>query len=241
MGKPPFLSVCLGYVMRFVPALLLFCSVVCLSAFAPAPALAQSPPHQPPPSAAAAPAATTAAAASSIARLRDGRIDVTAIAERGTSTRWGRAVGVVDAPVETVMGIVHDYSRYAEFLPHFRVSRVLARRGTNAIVYMQASVIRNTTTIWAQMRVYARRSAGTTQIVEGRMLQGNVVRMAARWEVTPIDGGARSLVSFQFIVEPRLPFPASVFTDQNRIAARRTIEALQRRVNEPRFAMARNR
>lgn len=152
---------------------------------------------------------------------------------------WGEAVAVVDAPAEVVMRIVTDYDRYEEFLPHFRRSRVLSRRGRNALVYMQASVIRNTTTLWAQMRIFARRPRGETQIIEGRMTEGNMEHFAARWEVTPL-GDDRSLVRFRILVAPDLPFPSSVFTSENVKAARKTLRALRERVAEPRYAVARN-
>lgn len=165
-------------------------------------------------------------------------IETTTLASNG-SVEWGQAVAVVDAPAEIVMRIVTDYARYEEFLPHFRRSRVLSRRGNNALVYMQATVARDTTTLWAQMRVFQRRSRGATQIIEGRMTDGNMDRFAARWEVTPIDGGS-SLVRFRIIVDPGLPLPSSLFTAENIKAARKTLRALRERVDEPRYALARN-
>lgn len=171
-------------------------------------------------------------------RLGD-TIETTTIGTNG-SVEWGQAVAVVDAPAEVVMRIVTDYARYQEFLPHFRRSRVLSRRGNNALVYMQASVARDTTHLWAQMRVFQRRPRGATQIIEGRMTEGNMDQFAARWEVTPLDGGHRALVRFRIIVDPGLPFPSSLFTAENIKAARRTLRALRERVSEPRYTLARN-
>lgn len=156
------------------------------------------------------------------------------------SVEWGQAVGVVDASPETVMRIVTDYARYEDFLPHFRRSRVLSRRGQNALVYMQATVARDTVQLWAQMRLFARRPRGDTQIIEGRMTEGNMDTFAARWEVTPIADGRKSLVRFRIIVDPGLPLPSSLFTSENVKAARRTISALRDRVSEPRYTVARN-
>lgn len=215
------------------PALFALCGLAITAATVwTHPTLAQQP-------AAAAPTTAAGAGPQLSATIRDGGIEVVERGYPNTSVKWGRATAVVDAPTTTVMRIVQDYGKYSEFLPHFRVSRVLTRRGANALVYLQASVIRNTTTLWSQMRIFQRRSQGATQIVEGQMVQGNVERMAARWEITPMEGGRRTLVSFQFIIEPDLPFPASIFTEQNVRAARRTLEALRRRVAEPRFAALR--
>lgn len=172
-------------------------------------------------------------------RLGD-RLETSTIASNG-SVEWGVAVAVVDAPTDVVMRIVTDYARYEEFLPHFRRSRVLSRRGNNALVYMQATVARDTTTLWAQMRIFQRRPRGQTQIIEGRMTEGNMDQFAARWEITPLDDGQRTLVRFRILVDPDVPLPSSLFTSENIKAARRTVQALRLRVAEPRYAMAHNR
>lgn len=171
-------------------------------------------------------------------RLRDGTIAVNDVAFQGTDVRWGRATALIEASPDVVMRIVTDYARYAEFLPHFHVSRVLSQRGTSALVYFEAVVIHNTTTLWSQMRIRPRPDAGTTHVIEANMDRGNVDRMAARWEVTPVDNNQHCLVTFQFIIEPDVPFPDAIITDQNLRAARRTLESLRTRVTLPQFASA---
>ena len=202
--------------MRFAAALLFACAILALPAMASAQSRAER-----------------------LAERIGDSIQTETIATDG-SVEWGEAVGVVDASPETVMRIVTDYARYEEFLPHFRRSRVLSRRGRNALVYMQAAVARDTVNLWAQMRIYARRPRGETQIIEGRMTEGNMDTFAARWEVTPLGDGQRSLVRFRIIVDPGLPLPSSLFTSENVKAARRTISALRERVAEPRYTVARN-
>jgi ribosome-associated toxin RatA of RatAB toxin-antitoxin module len=156
--------------------------------------------------------------------------EVTTVTDPGTSVRWGRAETVIDMPFDRTMRLIQDYGRYQDWMPHFRQSRVLSRRGANALVYMQASVIRNTTTLWAQLRIFARRPRAGTHVVEARMTEGNMERFQAKWELTPIEGGTRTLVSFQILVDPGLPLPNSVFSEENRKAARRTVNALRRRL-----------
>ncbi len=166
--------------------------------------------------------------ASTARRLGD-TIEVTTLPHSGTSTRWGRAIGVVDSPFSVVSRVVRDYDNYTDFLPHFEQSRVLSRRSRrDATVYMEAKIIRGTVTIWSEMRLQSRQS-GDTLIVEGAMQNGNIDRMLARFEVTPLDGGRRSLLAFQLLVEPRVPVPASVYTSQNESAVRRSIAALRER------------
>jgi ribosome-associated toxin RatA of RatAB toxin-antitoxin module len=176
-------------------------------------------------------------------RLADQRVELREVAASGTNVRAGRATALVDAPAALVRRVVEDYARYAEFLPNFKASRVLSQRGAQALVYLEASVLHNTTTLWAQMRLRPRApvtnaDGTTTWRVEATMVSGNVERMAALWELTALEGGARTLVSFEFLVEPDLPFPASIMTDQNVASARRTIGRLRARMREPRFAVA---
>lgn len=185
------------------------------------------------------PLAANAQDARAVASRLGTRIETSTVRARGTAVEWGRAVAVVDAPFETTMRIVQDYGKYHEFLPHFTKSRVLSRRGANALVYLEASVIHGTTTLHGQVRIFARRPQGPTHVVEGRLIDGNMRHFLARWELTPLDGGRRTLVGFQILVDPDLPLPASVFTDENIRAARKTLQALRRRADQRR-QLARN-
>lgn len=148
----------------------------------------------------------------------------------GNGVDYGVATSVVDAPVDAVMRVVTDYANYASFMPNFERSRVLSRRGQNALVYIQASALEGSYTAWAQMRIYARRPRGETQIIEGRMTDGNLEQFIARWEVTPLDEH-RTEVKFRLLFVPDLPFPDSIVTGENVRAARRTLQNLQRRLD----------
>ena len=64
------------------------------------------------------------------------------------------------------------------------------------------------------MRIYARRPRGQTRILESRMSDGNVENFVARWEITPIDEG-RTMVVFKLLLDPDLPIPSSIVTNEN--------------------------
>lgn len=168
-------------------------------------------------------------------RLTTPTIAVTTVPHPKTSVEWGRAVGVVDAPAQEVLSIVHDYGSYAAFLPNFQASRVLSRRGDSALVYLEAKIIKKMVTIWAEMKLRAHDDPGNTHVVEGEMTKGNVSIMAARWEVTPIDA-AHTKVAFQLIMDPGIPMPSSVVTYFGAKATKQTLQALQKRVGSPKTA-----
>jgi ribosome-associated toxin RatA of RatAB toxin-antitoxin module len=161
-----------------------------------------------------------------IAGLEDGTIRGSNLPHAQHSVKWGRAVGIIDAPLADVLAVVQNYAGYYTFMPHFRVSKVLSQRGTSALVYMQASIAANTMNLWAQMKVGPRPNEGDTRVIEGKMVDGNMDAMMARWEVTPIDPN-RTLVAFQLLMDPKLPLPDSFVSSENEIATRKTIRALR--------------
>jgi ribosome-associated toxin RatA of RatAB toxin-antitoxin module len=76
------------------------------------------------------------------------------------------------------------------------------------------------------MKVGPRPNEGDTRVIEGKMVDGSMDAMMARWEVTPIDAN-RTLVAFQLLMDPKLPLPDSFVSSENEIATRKTIRALR--------------
>lgn len=163
---------------------------------------------------------------SMLSGLEDGSIRSSTIQYKEDSVRWGRAVGIVDAPLAEVLAVVENYAGYQGFMPHFHTSKVLSQRGKSALVYMQASVAKGTMNLWAQMKVGPKPNEGETRIIEGKMVEGNMEVFMARWEVTPIDAN-RTLVAFQLLMDPKLPLPDSFVSAENETATKKTIKALR--------------
>lgn len=161
-------------------------------------------------------------------KVRGGGTDITSHPYPGTSVQWGRAVAIVDAPVEKVLSVIQDYAHYTEFMPNFETSRVLSQRGGSALLYAQVSVMKGAATIWAELKIKPR-DVGATKIIEAKMTKGNVDVLQAVWEVTPFDDG-RTLVAFQIIVDPDLPLPTSLVNGENAKTARKTLRALRNRL-----------
>jgi ribosome-associated toxin RatA of RatAB toxin-antitoxin module len=162
----------------------------------------------------------------SSAEAPEPEIKVTAV-----SNKAGRAEGVVEAPIDAVLQVVEDYGGYEKFMPHFRASRVLSSRGHSALVYMQASIAKDTMTLWAQLKISPKPKEGKKQVIEAKMVQGNMDAKFARWELTPVDG-THTLVAFQLLMDPKVPLPASFIQGENEKATQKTIRALRRVVAE---------
>jgi ribosome-associated toxin RatA of RatAB toxin-antitoxin module len=154
------------------------------------------------------------------------------IPEEGSSIAWGQAVLVVDKPIEEVLPIIRDYANYKQFMPNFTKSKVLAQRGSRAMVYMEVSVAKGALTLWGQLNLAERPQDGESRVVEAHLMEGNIDAFSASWTLTPVDGGTRTEVDFKIYVDPDIPLPSSIFSRENERAAGRTVRALRMRVSE---------
>ena len=150
----------------------------------------------------------------------------------GSNISTGRAVIVVDRPIDEVLPIVLDYANYVRFMPNFTKSKVLAQRGSRAMVYMEVSVARGMYTLYGQLNLAERSQDGASRVVEGRLVDGNIDAFDASFTLTPTEDGAGTEIDFKIYVDPDLPLPSSVFSRENERAAGRTVRALRARVAE---------
>jgi len=154
------------------------------------------------------------------------------IPEQGSEIAGGHAVIVVDKSIDEVLPIVLDYANYVRFMPNFTKSRVLAQRGTRAMVYMEVSVAKGMYTLYGQLNLAEHPQEGASRVVEGRLMDGNIDAFNATFTLTPVDDGARTEIDFKIYVDPALPLPSSIFSRENERAAGRTVRALRARIAE---------
>jgi ribosome-associated toxin RatA of RatAB toxin-antitoxin module len=169
-----------------------------------------------------------------------GGIDTKQREQPRSRIRRGSALGVVDASVDKVMRVVLDYANYRRFMPHFQASRVLSRRGSDALLYIQVTALGGLATLWAEMRVRALEAATQTRVVLAHMIKGNLAQFEADWQVTPINA-TQTAVLFELCADPNfpLPFASGLVSDQNESEARSTIVALRAYVAQRSLAPAR--
>ena len=166
------------------------------------------------------------------AHVENAGIFTAQIPVEGSNIATGQAVIVVDKPIEEVLRIVLDYANYVRFMPNFTKSKVLAQRGSRAMVYMEVSVAKGMYTLYGQLNLAERPQDGVSRVVEGRLMDGNIDAFDASFKLTPTDDGARTEIDFRIYVDPDLPLPSSVFSRENERAAGRTVRALRARVAE---------
>ncbi len=171
-------------------------------------------------------------AAATDAQEENAEIFTAQIPEQGSEIAGGHAVIVVDEPIDEVLPIVLDYANYVRFMPNFTKSRILAQRGTRAMVYMEVSVAKGMYTLYGQLNLAERPQEGASRVVEGRLMDGNIDAFNASFTLTPVDDGARTKIDFKIYVDPALPLPSSIFSRENERAAGRTVRALRARIAE---------
>lgn len=157
------------------------------------------------------------------------------IAEPGSKVTWGSAVAVIDAPFDKVLATLRDYRSYKDFLPHFTRSDVRAQTSSTALIHLEARAVHGTVPLWADVRMREGRAAGATHVVEGRLVEGNLKRLDARWEIAPANGGQRTVMLFQIFCDIDLPFVTpKLMSEENLDSARRTIRAMRERLEAAR-------
>ena len=178
-----------------------------------------------------APATSLAADAESEAKAENAGVFTAQIPSSESNIASGRAVLIVDRPIDEVLPIVVDYANYVQFMPNFTRSKVLAQRGSRAMVYMEVSVARGMYTLYGQLNLKDREDETGARVVEGRLIDGNINAFNASFKLTPVKDGTATEIDFSIYVDPDLPLPSSVFSRENERAAGRTVRALRTKLD----------
>lgn len=147
----------------------------------------------------------------------------------GTSAEWGTATAILDYPIAQITTMLHDYGAFQDYLPHFRTSRVLSRRGNRAIVYVQVTAMNDSVTLWAQMDVRSREEEGR-RIITADMTEGNLDHFRVRWELERVDD-THTRIRFRLLADPDLPIPSSLITGENVKFAKKVVASIRERLS----------
>lgn len=136
-------------------------------------------------------------------------------ARPGSEVREVLAIGTFDASPEHVHRVLDDNAHYQDFMPYTKVSRVLKREGSTVWSYerINAPLVAErdyTVKITHQQLTRADGSvvmhhAFTQSNADGPAAVDGVVRIAVldgRWELEPIEGGARTRATYWVYTSP---------------------------------------
>lgn len=151
------------------------------------------------------------------------------VAVPGESIKAGGAQILVDAPLSVVRAIVQDYANYQTFMPRFKRSRVVGRSEKFTDVYLQVPILHGAANVWSVVHFGPPiAKPDGTEVIRGRMVEGNVNDFRATWFLTPIDAKT-TLLKSEILIVPKLPVPGSVVTGELGYAADMAVTSTRNR------------
>ena len=183
----------------------------------------------PPPTASAAPAEPPPA----ISIPGDGPAPE-AVPIAGSEYVRGRTTILVKAPIQRVREAVFDFGHYAEFMPHYRGSRLLGRTPTGARdVYMEVEAMHGVVRMWAEIEVAKPVvQADGTELIDIRFIKGNVKNFSGAWRLRKIDDVSTQL-ALEVFLEPGIPLPTALINRENLVGSRDGVQAMRGHAEQP--------
>jgi len=135
-----------------------------------------------------------------------------------SSTKAGAARVHVAAPAANVKKTVTDFKNYSKFISKFDKAKVVGRDGEKTDVYLQVPIMKGAAKIWAVVRFEPAKTVNGEEIIEGKMIKGNVKRMDATWRIKKIDEDNTQL-NLELLILPKMPVPGSMVTGEVKYAA----------------------
>ncbi len=106
---------------------------------------------------------------------------------------------LIDAPIETVFGIITDYEKYPEFLSEVKAIRVSERREGEAVVQYEVSVLKTIRYTLKLKEEKPRRISWS--LVEGELMREN----KGSWLLEPQGKQTRATYSIEMTLGPLVP------------------------------------
>ncbi len=157
-----------------------------------------------------------------------------AVPIEGSDLVHGRSTVVVNATVDQVRAVVLDYDRYADFMPHYRASRVVGRAsGGGRQLYQQWEALHGAVKLWARFDMRKVDVPTGIETYESEFIEGNVKLAYARWSFEPQPGDQTKL-TLEIFLHPRIPVPTSLLNGENLDNAVKGVTAMRDRIEQGR-------
>lgn len=143
----------------------------------------------------------------------------------GKGARYGRAEGLIAAPVEKVKAKLQDYANYKELAgPKFKTVRVVDKQGNDTDVYFQLPIMKGLITI----NYVTRFSPLKGDVIEGKFVKGNIKDMHVAWTVHPGPDEKTSVMTCDLLLVLNLPAPQDAVDEELRDACGDAINAVKK-------------
>lgn len=137
------------------------------------------------------------------------------------SIQAGCARVTVAAPIDTVRKVVNDFNHYSTFMKRYKDGKVqlqisaklVGRSGEKRDVYLDVPILKGAAKVWGVLRFEPPKLVGDDEVLEGRLVKGNVERLDARWHLRKIDAN-HTAVDLELLIVPKVPVPHDVVTGE---------------------------
>jgi hypothetical protein len=138
----------------------------------------------------------------------------------GGKDRYGHAEVLVDAPVDVVVKKAQEFGKYKELHRKFATARVVAKEGDNTDVYMRYPVQLGPMTfeLHEVMRFAPMHAVGSSFVMEGRGIQGDMSKGHSILTIKPVDA-KHAVLAIDILLEPKIPAPQSFIDEELRDGA----------------------
>jgi hypothetical protein len=143
----------------------------------------------------------------------------------GKSERYGRAEGIIAAPVDVVRAKLQDYAHYKDLAgPKFKTVRVIDKQGNDTDVYFQLPIMKGLITINYTTRFKPIQG----DVIEGKFVKGNIKDMNVAWTVRPGPDDKSSIMTCDILLVPNVPAPQDALDEELRDACGDAINAVRK-------------
>jgi hypothetical protein len=127
----------------------------------------------------------------------------------------------VNAPIETVREVISDFNHYSSFLRRYKnggmqlqiSAKLVGRNGSKQDVYLEVPILKGASKVWGLLRFGPLKTVNGEELLEGKLIKGNVQRLDARWRLRKIADG-RTLTALELLIVPNVPVPDRVVTSE---------------------------
>lgn len=168
-------------------------------------------------------------------RVREGKVDVRFKKIAGSEMPGVIAYGLIKAPLAKVWAMITDCGRYHLTMPSVKESALLS--GSLASGKMRCKIVADlpwpmddlTSIVDVQIKVH---QSGVHER-SWRLVEGDYKRNEGSWTLTPVDGGASTLLRYQLYVEPNTSVPDFLKRQAQKIKVPGLFEAIRKHVGAP--------
>lgn len=140
-----------------------------------------------------------------------------------------RARTEIAASPETVYNTLLDCNRAARIMPGVRRCKVLS---TDSLGQMREHVVRFSVFL-PPVRSTSRVTLEPNRMIRFTCVQGDIRACEGAWRLTPIDGGRRTQVDYDFWASPPFGLPIDLVSPMMRRDAPAALRALRRECERP--------